>query len=45
MKQWHMFLWLGVGVLLALVAPINTLIAGVLTPVIATITSGKGAYV
>jgi hypothetical protein len=45
MKQWHMFLYLGVGVLLALIAPVNSMLAGFLTPILSSITSGKGSYV
>jgi hypothetical protein len=45
MKNWHMFLYLGVGVLLALIAPVNSLIAGLISPVLSSITGGKGAYV
>lgn len=43
--EWKMFAALGVGVLLALIAPVNTVIAGVMTPVLSAITGGKGAYV
>jgi hypothetical protein len=45
MKQWHMFAYLGVGVLLALISPVNSMIAGFLTPILSSITSGKGSYV
>jgi len=45
MKQWQVFVWLGVGVLLALIAPVNTLVAGLMSPVLSSITGGKGAYV
>jgi hypothetical protein len=45
MKQWHMFLYLGVGVLAALIAPVNSVIAGFMTPLLSSITSGKGSYV
>ncbi|HMD53730.1 MAG TPA: hypothetical protein VKJ65_04185 [Phycisphaerae bacterium] len=45
MKQWHMFLWLGVGVLAALISPVNTIIAGIISPVLSSVTGGKGAYV
>jgi hypothetical protein len=40
-----MFAYLGVGVLLALIAPVNTVIAGFMTPLLSAITSGKGSYV
>jgi hypothetical protein len=43
--EWKMFGYLGVGVLLALIAPVNSVIAGVMTPVLSAITSGKGSYV
>jgi hypothetical protein len=43
--EWKMFAYLGVGVLLALIAPVNSVIAGVMTPVLSAITSGKGSYV
>ncbi len=45
MKQWHMFAYLGIGVLLALIAPVNTVIAGFATPLLQAVTSGKGSYV
>jgi hypothetical protein len=45
MKNWHMFAYLGVGVLLALIAPVNSVVAGFMTPVLSAITSGKGQYV
>jgi hypothetical protein len=45
MKQWHMFLYLGVGVLAALISPVNTIIASFMTPLLSAITSGKGSYV
>jgi hypothetical protein len=45
MKSWHMFLYLGVGVMVALLAPVNTVIAGFMTPLLSAVTSGKGSYV
>jgi hypothetical protein len=45
MKKYEMFLWLGLGVLAALINPVNTIIAGFMTPLLSSITSGKGAYV
>jgi hypothetical protein len=45
LKNWHMFLYLGAGVLVALMAPVNTVIAGFMTPLLSSITSGKGSYV
>jgi hypothetical protein len=43
--EWKMFAFLGVGVLLALIAPVNSVIAGFMTPLLQGITSGKGSYV
>lgn len=40
-----MILMLGVGVLLALIAPVNNVLASFLTPLLSSITGGKGAYV
>lgn len=45
MKNWQMFLYLGVGVLAALVTPVNSVIASFMTPLLSSITSGKGSYV
>lgn len=45
MKQWHTFAYLGAGVLLALISPVNSVVAGFMTPLLSAITSGKGQYV
>jgi hypothetical protein len=44
-EQWKQFAFLGVGVLVALIAPVNTVIAGFMTPLLSAITSSKGSYV
>lgn len=45
MKSWHVFLWIGVGAFVALLSPVNSMIASLMTPLLGAITGGKGAYV
>jgi hypothetical protein len=44
MKSWHVFLWIGVGAFVALLTPVNSMIASLMTPLLSAITSGKGSY-
>jgi hypothetical protein len=45
MKSWHVFLWIGVGAFVALLTPVNSMVASLLTPLVSAVTGGKGAYV
>jgi hypothetical protein len=44
-KSWHVFLWIGLGSFAALLTPINSIVASLMTPLLSAITSGKGSYV
>jgi hypothetical protein len=44
MKGWHQAAWLALGVFSALIAPVNSIVAGVLSPLVSSITGGKGTY-
>ena len=45
MKSWHVFAYVAAGVLLALITPVNAIIASVMTPLLSAVTGGKGSYV
>jgi hypothetical protein len=45
LKTHQMALLIMAGAFVALIAPVNSLIAGFLTPVLSTVTGGKGSYV
>jgi hypothetical protein len=45
LKHHQMFLLLTAGVLVGLMAPVNSAIASFLSPLISSITGGKGSYV
>lgn len=41
MKSWHMFAYFGLGVLIALTTTVNTMLVGILNPILTTV---KGSY-
>jgi hypothetical protein len=45
LKTHQMALLIMAGALVALIAPVNSLIAGFLSPLLSSITGGKGSYV
>ena len=45
LKTHQMALLIMAGAFVALIAPVNSLLAGFLSPLLSSITGGKGAYV
>jgi len=41
MKNWHVFAYIGLGVLIGLINPVNSMIASILNPILTTV---KGSY-